>query len=69
MTPYFKYELTAILTSLFKHYAMCKTATVQLAKVLMSNAQPSERNTQLHHVLDNSALIHRVKWQNIQRNS
>ena len=62
MNPYFDYELTAIPTSLFKDYAMRKTAKAQLAKALMSNVQPSERNTQIHHVLDGSALIHRVKW-------
>ena len=62
MIPYFAYELTAFLTSLFKHYAMRKTAKAQLAKVLMSNVQPSEHNTQMHHVLDGGALIHRVKW-------
>ena len=58
MTPYFDYELTAIPTSLFKDYAMCKTAKAQLAKALMSNVQPSERNTQILHVLDGGALIH-----------
>ena len=62
MIPYFAYELTAFPTSLFKHYAMHKTAKAQLAKVLMSNVQPSERNTQMHHVLDGGALIPRVKW-------
>ena len=41
---------------------MRKTAKAQLAKVLMSNVQPSEHNTQIHHVLDGGALIHRVKW-------
>ena len=40
MIPYFAYELTAFLTSLFKHYAMRKTAKAQLAKVLISNMQP-----------------------------
>ena len=60
---YFNYELTTIPTSLFKDYAMRKTAKAQLAKALLSNVQPSERNTQLHHVLDGGALIHRVKWQ------
>ena len=63
ITPYFNYELTAIPTSLFKDYAMHKTAKAQLAKALMSNMQPSECNTQLHHVLDGVPLIHRVKWQ------
>ena len=63
MTPYFNYELTAISTSIFKDYAMCKTAKAQLAKALMSSVQPSEHNTQLHHVLDGGALIHRVKRQ------
>ena len=62
ITPYFAYELTAFPTSLFKHYAMRKTAKAQLAKVLMSNVQPSERNTQIYHVLDGGALVHRVKW-------
>ena len=62
ITPYFAYELTAFPTSLFKHYAMRKTAKAQLAKVLMSNVQPSECNTQMHHVLDGGALVHRVKW-------
>ena len=74
MTPYFNYELTAIPTFLFKDYAVHKTATAQLTKVLMSNAQQSECNTQLHYVLDGGALIHRVKWQkrsrsHIQRNT
>ena len=41
---------------------MRKTAKAQLAKVLMSNVQPSQRNTQIHHVLDGGALVHRVKW-------
>lgn len=50
MTPYFNYELTAIQTSLFKDYAMHKTAKVQLAKALMSNVQPSECSTQIRHV-------------------
>ena len=45
---YFNYELTAIPTSLFKDYAMRKTAKAQLAEVLMSKIQPSECNTQLH---------------------
>ena len=62
MLPYFDYELTAIPTSLFKDYAMRKTAKAQLAKVLMSKVQPSGRNAQLYHVLDGGALIHRVKW-------
>ena len=62
MAPYFDYELTAIPTSLFKDYAMHKTAKVQLAKALMSNVQPSECNTQLNYVLDGGVLIHRVKW-------
>ena len=62
ITPYFDYELTAIPTSLFKDHAMRKTTKAQLAKALMSNVQPSQRNTQIHHVLDGGALIHRVKW-------
>ena len=62
MIPYFDYELTAIPTSLFKDHAMRKTTKAQLAKALMSNVQPSQRNTQIHHVLDGGALIHRVKW-------
>ena len=41
---------------------MCKTAKAQLAKALMSIVQPSECNTQIHHVLVGSALIHGVKW-------
>ena len=45
-----------LLYSLFKHYAMRKTAKAQLAKVLMSNVQPSERNSQIYHVLDGGAL-------------
>ena len=40
-------ELTAIPTSLFKDYAMRKSAKAQLAKALMSNVQPSECNTQI----------------------
>ena len=40
-----------------KDYAMRKTAKAQLAKALMSNVQPSERNTQIHHVLDGGVLI------------
>ena len=62
MTPYFDYELTAIPTSLFKDHAMRKTTKAQLTKALMSNVQPSQRNTQIHHILDGGALIHRVKW-------
>lgn len=56
-TPYFDYELTAIPTSLFKDYAMRKTAKAQLAKALMSNVQASECNTQIHHVLDGGSNI------------
>jgi len=61
MVPYFDYELTAIPTSLFKDYAMCKTAKAQLAKALMGNVQPSKCNTQLNYVLDGGTLIHRVE--------
>ena len=60
MTPYFTYDLTAFPT-LFKHYAMRKTAQAHLAKVFMSNVQPSERKTQIHHLLDGGVLVHRVK--------
>ena len=60
---YFNYELTAIPTSLFKDYAMRKTTKAQLAEVFMTKVQPSECNTQLHHVLDSGTLIHRVKCQ------
>ena len=42
MTPYFEYELTPIPTSLFKDYAMRKTAKSQLAKVLTSNVPTLE---------------------------
>ena len=59
----YELELTAIPTSVFKNYAMNKTAKAQLAKALMSNVKPSECNTQLYHFLDGGALIHRVQWQ------
>ena len=61
MTPYLDYELTAIPTSLFKDYALHKSAKAQLAKALIY-VQPSEHNIQIYHVLDDGAIIHRFKW-------
>ena len=36
MAPYFRYELTSILTSLFEDHAICKTVKSQLANALTS---------------------------------
>ncbi len=44
MTPYFRYELTPIPTSLFKDGVMRKTQKSQLAKLLTSDLEPVECN-------------------------
>ena len=41
---------------------MSKTAKAQLARFLTNDVQSSERNSQICHVLDGGALIHRIKW-------
>ena len=61
MTLY--YEFTTIPTSLFKDYAMCKTAKAQLAKALISYVQPPEHNTQ-HLVMGNHPAEKNLKKYN-----
>ena len=47
---------------LFKDCAICKTKKAPLARFLTNDVQSSERNSQICHVLDDGALIHRIKW-------
>lgn len=61
--PYFKYELTALPTSLFKDSFIRKTDKSKLAKELIKNVVNSDfLITSDTYVLDGGCLLHRVKW-------
>ncbi len=62
LSPYFCYELTAFPTSLFKDGIMRKTQKSQLAKIITSDVQPAECNARTEYVIDEGALLHKVKW-------
>lgn len=65
MEPYFKYELTAVPSALFKDAAsMRKTNKSLLAKELVKNVDAeSKANNHTPHVVDGGWLLHKVKWQ------
>ncbi len=62
MATFFSYELTTILTSLFKDNGLRKTDKSQLVKGLKSSVEPFPLNIQAKYILDGGALVHRVKW-------
>ena len=64
MSTYFDYELTAFPTSLFKDNFMRKSKKAPLAKSSTNSMDSSEHRQQVMHVLDDGALLHRVKWGN-----
>ena len=62
MAPFFNYELTTILTSLFKDNYLQKTDKAQLSKGLKNLVEPSAISSQATYFLDGGTLIHKVKW-------
>ena len=60
---YFRFELTAFPTSLFKNGMMRKANKSKLVKALKKNVSSnSYQADQSFHVLDGGALLHKVKW-------
>ena len=62
MTQYFKYELTAFLTSLFKETGMRKMQKSQLAKAITTGVEPAECSVRAVYVINGGALLHKTKW-------
>ena len=62
MTQYFKYELTAFPTSLFKEAGMCKTQKSQLAKAITTGVESADCSVSAVYVIDGGALPHKTQW-------
>ena len=64
MTQYFKYELTAFPTSLFKDACMHIRLKSQLAKAITTGVEPTDCSVSAVYVIDSGALLHKTKWAN-----
>ena len=62
VTDYFKYELTAEPTSLFKGGLMRKTVRSSLRNYILKRADGSKTSPSVSCVIDGGALLHKVKW-------
>ena len=62
MKAYFSYELTQIPTSLFKEREMRKTNKALLTAILTKEVTSVEDTPGCAYVLDDGALLHRVRW-------
>ena len=61
MTQYFKYELTAFPTSLFKDAGMLKMQISQLAKAITTDVEPADCSVSAVYVIDVGTLLHKSK--------
>ena len=62
ITQYFKYELIAFPTSLFKDAGMRKMQKSQLAKAITTGVEPADCSVSAVYVIDGGTLLHRTKW-------
>ncbi len=62
MTPYFSYELTLILISLFNDGVMHKTMESQLVKLHTSDFSNSWCNVSTSYVIDGGILLLKINW-------
>ena len=62
VTDYFKYELTAEPTSLFKGGLMRKAVKSSLRNYILKRADGSKTSSSVSCVIDGGALLHKVKW-------
>ena len=62
VTQYFKYELTAFPTSLFKDAGIRKMQKSQLAKAITTCVEPADFSVSAVYVIDGGALPHKTQW-------
>ena len=62
MIQYFKYELTAFPTSLFKDAGIRKMQKSQLAKAITTCVEPADFSVSAVYVIDGGALLHKTQW-------
>ena len=62
VTQYFKYELTAFPTFLFKEAGMRKTQKSQLAKAITTGVEPADCSVSAIYLINGGALLHKTQW-------